>query len=62
MEILFEHKNCEPKKVSIILVDWSCRESFHILHYLADQTTPREEFEIIWIEYYDRRSPEIELG
>ena len=49
-------------KVSIILLDWSCRESFHVLTYLAGQTIPRKEFEIIWIEYYDRRSSEIEVG
>jgi hypothetical protein len=48
--------------VSIVLIDWSCRESFHILRYLASQTIPREEFEILWIEYYDKRSPEIQVG
>ena len=49
-------------KVSIILLDWSCRESFHILYYLNKQTVPREQYEIIWIEYYSRRSTEIERG
>ncbi len=62
MEILFHNDHICSPKVSIILVDWSCRESFHILRYLANQTIPRKEFEIIWIEYYNRRSPEIEAG
>ncbi len=59
---IFERYGCRktPPKVSIILLDWSCRESFHSLDYLADQTAAREEYEIIWIEYYGRRSPGIE--
>ena len=62
MEILFRNDNIYSPRVTIILLDWSCRESLHILRYLANQTIPREEYEIIWIEYYDRRSPEIEAG
>ena len=31
------------------------RESFHTLKYLAKQTAPRDEYEIIWIEYYSTR-------
>lgn len=31
------------------------RESFHTLNYLAKQTAPRDEYEIIWIEFYSRR-------
>ena len=46
-------------KVSIILIDWSCRENFHSLDYLNNQTIPREQYEIVWIEYYSRLSPEI---
>ena len=62
METLFYNKALYSPKVSIVLIDWSCRESFHILRYLANQTIPREEFEILWIEYYDKRSSEIEVG
>ncbi len=43
--------------VSFVLLDWSCRESFHILDYLADQTVDRHRYEIIWLEYYDKASP-----
>lgn len=41
--------------LSLVLVDWSCRESAHILDYLERQTLPRERIEILWIELYDRR-------
>ena len=47
-------------KVSIILLDWNCRESFHSLDYLSRQDVPRVDYEIIWIEYYDRRAAEID--
>ncbi|MFC1546746.1 tetratricopeptide repeat protein [bacterium] len=59
MEILFENDLCKKPKISLILLDWSCRESFHVFDYLNNQTVPREEYEIIWIEYYKRRSNEI---
>ncbi|GEM_PF-1609547 len=61
MKILFRNDKIEPI-VSLVLLDWSCRESFHILHYLANQTVPRDQYEIIWIEYYSRRSVEIAAG
>jgi len=62
MEIVFEHNNSTLPKVSLILLDWSCRESFHILEYLKNQTIPGEQYEIIWIEYYSRRSSEIKTA
>ncbi len=46
----------EAPRMSIVLIDWSVRESFHILHYLARQAVPHSFFEVIVIEYYDRRS------
>ena len=49
----FNKKLLSPK-ISLILLDWDCRESFHILEYLKNQTIPRDEYEIIWIEYYSR--------
>ncbi|MCJ7543630.1 MAG: hypothetical protein MUP47_03525 [Phycisphaerae bacterium] len=45
--------------VSVILLDWSCRESFHMLDYLARQDHPRQRYEVIWIEYYDTVAAEI---
>ncbi|MBI5560795.1 MAG: glycosyltransferase [Deltaproteobacteria bacterium] len=59
MKILFDSNTDKTPLVSIILIDWSVRESFHILRYLGMQSALREQYEIIWIEYYKRRAPEI---
>lgn len=49
-----------PKaKVSVILVDWGVRESFHSVRYLAKQTLPRDQYEVIWVEFYDRKPKEL---
>ena len=61
MEVLFEHKLSQQPTVSIILLDWSVRESLHILDYLEHQDVPRDSFEVIWVEYYSRRQKDIEL-
>ncbi len=59
MELIIDSKNGSPL-ASIILVDWSVRESFHSLEYLSNQTFPRDKYEIIWIEFYDRRRLELQ--
>lgn len=46
-------------KVSIILLDWSCREHFNALDWLTQQSISREQYELIWIELYDRVVPEV---
>lgn len=56
MRIHKESKAASPK-VSLILLDWSVRESFHICHYLRNQTVPRDQFEVIVLEYYSTLSP-----
>lgn len=61
MQILFEHKSQTSPKLSIVLLDWSCRDSFHSLYYLNNQKVPREQYEITWIEYYRKHSSEIEV-
>jgi hypothetical protein len=43
-------------EVTFIFLDWSVRESFHVLHYLAQQTVDRDRFEVIVVEYYSRVS------
>ncbi len=48
-------------KVSLILLDWSVRESFHLLHYLSKQNVDRDSFEVIVIEYYSRVSDAIRV-
>ena len=53
-EVLFRHQPERKKKVSVILLDWNVRESFHSLDYLNRQTTPRDDYELIWVEFYQR--------
>ena len=48
--------------VSIILLDWSCREHFNTLDWLARQDVARKQYELIWIELYDRVAPEVMSG
>lgn len=60
MKILKLNEPDEPPKVSLILVDWSVRESFHIIDYLKKQSVPRESFEIIIVEFYGRESEALE--
>jgi len=58
LKILKQSTRARPK-VSLILLDWSVRESFHLLHYLARQDVPRDDFEVLIIEYYSRVSDAI---
>jgi hypothetical protein len=60
MEILFQKKYSLAPKISIVLLDWTVRESFHTLDYLNQQGFDRDQFEIIWIEFYSRCSEKIE--
>lgn len=59
MEIVYHNPNILDPRVSFILLDWSCRESFHFLQYIHKQTVPRDRYEVIWIEYYSRRPSEL---
>ena len=43
--------------ISLILLDWKCRESFHIFDYLKKQIF--KDFEIIWVEYYKNYPEEL---
>jgi len=47
-------------KVSVILLDWSVRESFHSINYLNDQSAVRSDYELIWVEYFDHKVPVLE--
>lgn len=44
-------------RLSIILLDWGVRESFHSLRYLQNQTASRDDYEVLWLEFY-RRQPD----
>ena len=52
------HKKYSPAgalpNVSVILLDWSCRERFDTLNWLSEQDVPRSMYELIWVELYDR--------
>lgn len=60
MRTLLKRDYPAPPKVSVILLDWSCRESFHSLHYLNKQSVPRDSYELLWVEYYNREAPQIQ--
>ncbi len=45
--------------VTLILLDWSVRESFHLLHYLSKQNVGRDLFEVLIVEYYSLESEAI---
>lgn len=49
------HRSKPGCRLSIILLDWGVRESFHSLHYLNEQTAARDDYEIIWLEFYRRK-------
>lgn len=57
-EIAFEHRTGR-RKLSIVLIDWGVRESFHSLDYLNRQTAPRSDYELIWLEFYGRKSGQV---
>ena len=56
----FHRQNSRPVApvVSIVLLDWSCRERFDTLRWLNQQQVPRESYELIWVELYDRVVPQ----
>ncbi len=55
MEVVYRNLDPRPRKHSIVLVDWSVRESFHAIDYLNRQNIDRSLYEIIWVEYYDAK-------
>ncbi len=42
------------KELSVLLLDNGQRERFHTLDWLAQQSVPRDRYELIWVECYDR--------
>jgi hypothetical protein len=55
------HKNSAPEapRLSCILLDWGCRERFTTLDWLNRQDVPRDQYELIWVELYDRVVDEV---
>lgn len=50
------HKNLPlaTPRLSFILLDWGCREQFTTLDWLLKQDVPKDQYEMIWVELYDR--------
>lgn len=57
---LLKKSTVKLPKVSLILLDWNVRDSFHICHYLTKQTIPRTQFEVITVEYYSKITSAVE--
>ncbi len=45
--------------ISVILWDCSFRENFHAIESYLDQNLPSGSFEVIWVEFYDKVSPQV---
>lgn len=56
---LLHHRAKPGARVSIILLDWGVRESFHSIRYLNNQTVPRSDYELLWIEFYQHAPPDL---
>lgn len=46
-------------RISVIMVDGSFRESFHAVDFFCTQTLPTDDFELLWVEYYDKVQPQL---
>lgn len=54
------HRSPGKPRISVILIDWGVRESFHSLEYLNRQTAPRDSYELIWLEFYARKPKKLQ--
>jgi hypothetical protein len=45
--------------LSFILLDWGCRERFSTLDWLRQENVPKAQYELIWMELYDRVVEEV---
>jgi hypothetical protein len=46
-------------KVSIVMIDGGFRENTFGVEYFSKQRFPEDEYEIIWVDYYDRVNPRV---
>ncbi len=44
-------------KISVVMVDGGFRERYHAVDSFCDQDLPLSEYEVIWVEFYDKVSP-----
>ena len=47
-------------KISVVMVDGSFRERYESIEFMAAQSLGPEEFELIWVEYYDTIHPDLQ--
>ncbi len=59
IQIHKEHVPPVRPKVSIVLLDWTCRERFNTLDWLLKQNVSKDLYELIWVELYERVVPEV---
>ncbi|MFZ2642487.1 MAG: glycosyltransferase [Verrucomicrobiia bacterium] len=59
VKVLKDKRQPTLPQVSLILLDWSCRERFHALDWLSKQDVPRDQYELIWVELHDRAVAEV---
>jgi hypothetical protein len=46
-------------KISVVMVDGSFRERYDSIDFMARQDFPAEDYELIWVEYYDAIAPDL---
>ena len=44
MKFIVNQPPAGPVDLTLVLLDWGCRESFHVLDYLAEQTADRRRY------------------
>ena len=49
----------EQIKISVIMVDGNFRENVFGAKYFSNQDFPDSEYEVIWVEFYERAHPEV---
>lgn len=54
------HASTQSPKISVILVDGSYRPHFEVISSLQHQTMSSDDYEVLWVEYYDQVKPELQ--
>lgn len=49
-------------RMSIVMVDGAFRERYHAIPFFCDQTLPPDDYELIWVEYYDTIAPDLQAA
>ncbi|GAB4190672.1 MAG: hypothetical protein Kow00105_04940 [Phycisphaeraceae bacterium] len=47
-------------KISVIMVDGAFRERYDSIDFMARQNLPATDYELIWVEYYDRIADDLQ--